>query len=95
MPLCKVYQVEFQTIIKILLKSSLMDRIKRISALLDGWNRLFVHQRVREDLEDGLCISLICYVILIGIDETSAFNPLDRAQYKKRLGLLIRNGFDE
>ena len=50
---------------------------------------------MREDLEDGLCISLICYVILIGIDETSAFNPLDRAQYKKRLGLLIHNGFDE
>ena len=72
-----------------------MDRIKRISALLDGWNSLFVHQKVKEGFEGGLCILLICCLVLIDIDETSAFNPLDRAQYKKRLGLSIHKGFDE
>ena len=35
-----------------------MDRIKRISTLLDGWNSLFVTKKPREDLDGGLCIPL-------------------------------------
>lgn len=32
-----------------------MDKVKRISELLDDWNSLFVHQTQEADPADGLC----------------------------------------